>query len=321
MTLHVACAADENYAGHCAAMVHSLLTSNPGDQVRVHYLHGPDFPQALRNGLAQMVHDLGADLELHVVPDDAVAGLPAHGRISATMWYRIFLPDLAPDVDRILYLDADTLVLAPIGPLVETPLEGAYVAAVPNVFLDEHVGHPERLGLAPGQRYFNSGVLVLDLARMRQDACTDAILTTARRRPLMWPDQDALNLVLGPGHVDVHPRWNCMNSLFLVARAREVFAADVLEEARTDPAILHFEGPGMVKPWHHLSKHPFRDRYTIHRRSTPWPDAPVEGRTWSNRLLRALPTPTAIRLLGRWYGFRARHSRLADRLGLPPPPS
>jgi lipopolysaccharide biosynthesis glycosyltransferase len=49
MTMHVACAADERYVAHAAAMLHSLLTSNAGHDVAVHWLAPPDFPRDSRD--------------------------------------------------------------------------------------------------------------------------------------------------------------------------------------------------------------------------------------------------------------------------------
>src|SRR5262249_6196486 len=130
-----------------------------------------------------------------------------------------------------LYLDADTLVVDDLAPLFTHGLDGRYVAAVANVLEPQFADRPQKLGLPAGQPYFNSGVLLLNLAAMRADHCTERILHCARTEPLLWPDQDALNLVLGARSVMVHPRWNCMNSLYLFPQARDVFGAREVDEA------------------------------------------------------------------------------------------
>lgn len=90
-----------------------------------------------------------------------------------------------------------------------------------------------------------------------------------------------------------------MNSLYLLPEATAVFGAEVVREACTHPAIVHFEGPALAKPWHYLNKHPFRRAYAAHRAATPWPDVPVTGRTFGNRLLRPLPTKLTLGVLRR----------------------
>jgi lipopolysaccharide biosynthesis glycosyltransferase len=287
--IHVACAAEGAYVPHSAAMLHSVLAQT--DEVQVHYLHGPGFHDAAA------LRALVATIAFHVVPAEAVAGFPSQHRFTPAMWYRLFLPELLPDVDRVLYLDADTLAMGPLAELWGTDLEGHWVAAVTNVFEPWSVGRPKELGLAGPEAYFNSGVLLFNLAEMRRDDRGEALreLVRARGDELLWPDQDALNLVLGERRLALHPRWNCMNSVLAFDAAREVFGAEAAAEAREHPGIRHFEGPDANKPWHLLCEAPGREAYFEHRRATPWPRVRREGVTPLNLLRRARQGLTATR--------------------------
>ena len=106
------------------------------------------------------------------------------------------------------------------------------------------------LGLAEPQVYFNSGVLLMNLDAMRRDGsrgrCASAPAPT--RSASAWPDQDALNLVLGPRRLPLHPRWNAMNSV-LRSRGRPRSSARRRSRRRAArPGIRHFEGPGSTSP-------------------------------------------------------------------------
>ena len=306
--MHIACATDEAYIPHCAAMIHSALTSNPPDDITVHVLAGPDVTSRTTDVLTDFVARLGGRLVAHRDLDAAVAGLPVMDRIPTVMWYRVLLPELLADLDRVLYLDADTLVVSDLGPLWSVALDDAYLGAVSNVFEPGMAPHAAAIGISDTTQYFNSGVLLLNLDLMRRDDCSNAIVRCARQEALVWPDQDALNLVLGQRCVLLHPRWNCMNTLFLGRDGADVFGAERVAEAVREPGVIHFEGPGMAKPWHYLNRHPRRDDYFIHRRATPWPTVQLEGRTLKNRVLRPLPTRTVNRIL------RFDH-RVQQRLG------
>ena len=124
----------------------------------------------------------------------------------------------------------------------------------------------------------------MNLALMRSDDRTAALKRCARERlgALLWPDQDALNLVLGERRLDLHPRWNAMNSMRKFPWSGELLEPAAIEEAIRDPAIVHFEGPRENKPWHLLCDHPLRRIYFEHRRETPWPRVRQEGVTLSN---------------------------------------
>jgi lipopolysaccharide biosynthesis glycosyltransferase len=243
-------------------------------------------------------------LVVHGGLDERVDGLPVMDRIPGVMWYRVFLPELLPTTSRILYLDCDTLVVDDLSLLWDVDLQGSYLGAVDNAFEPGAERHATDLGLGSARDYFNSGVLLLNLDLMRTENATDAILECARTRSLVWPDQDALNLVLGRRRLRLDPKWNCMNVLFYGAPP-STFDPEAAKAAAAAPAILHFEGPEMAKPWHYLNRHPRRSEYIAHRKATPWPDIDFEGRTLTNRALRPLPTRTVNRVLR--LEQRARH--------------
>ena len=291
--LDVACAADEPYAAHSAAMLHSVIANRGTSEVRVHYLHGPGFPERSAELIREMVEAGGASISFRSIPDERIAGLPEMEFVTRAMWYRIFLPELLPEVGRVLYLDVDTIALDSLEPLWEIDLAGSYVAAVTNVFyMPSHAQRPAELGIEPTD-YFNSGVVLMNLELMRRDDSAWALFDYAvgHAAELAWPDQDALNVVLGGRRVPLHPRWNCMNSVLLFPWAVDVFGADAVAEARARPAIRHFEGPTINKPWRYGCESPMREVYFEHRRQTPWPRARIEGATPGNiarRLARSL---------------------------------
>jgi lipopolysaccharide biosynthesis glycosyltransferase len=199
--------------------------------------------------------------------------LPTVAEISSAMWYRVLLPELLPDLTKVLYLDADTIAVDSLAPLWETELDDHLLGAVTNVFQADHLGRPAELGLAGPEVYFNSGVLLMNLDAMRLEQSTERVRTyaLANRGRLEWPDQDALNVVLGDRRLALAPRWNLMSSTMIFPWAPDVYGEAAFEEAVTNPAIRHFEGPSFAKPWHPDSDRPMRDLYFEHRRATPWP--------------------------------------------------
>jgi lipopolysaccharide biosynthesis glycosyltransferase len=282
--IRLACASDDRYVPHSAAMLHSALAHRGGLDLHVNYLCDPNFPERSARSLTEMVESNGGSISVHRIPDDWVAGMPVWEYIGSSMWYRIFLPNLVADADRVLYLDVDTIVVDSLEPLWTTELADDYLAAVTNVIELHQLHRPESLGLPGPDAYFNSGVLLMNLDAMRRDGCTDMLARFARERSreLLWPDQDTLNVVLGGRRVALHPRWNCMNAILYFPWSEEVFGAGALEEAHRNPGIRHFEGPSFNKPWHYLCEWDGRELYFEHRRGTPWPKVKITGRTPAN---------------------------------------
>jgi len=289
--MHLSVAADEHYVPHAATSIHSFLAHRGELGMHVHFLHREPFPPECVRELTGMVEAQGGHISFWPIDAERVAGLPGDAPFSVEMWFRIFLPDLLADLDRVLYVDADTIAVDSLEPLWRTDLGDQYVGAVTNVFQHNHLHRPAELGLAGPEVYFNSGVLLFNLATMRRDGCSRALgeLALARGDELEWPDQDVLNLVLGGRRLALHPRWNCMNSTLHFPQSADVFGHETVEEARRAPGIRHFEGPADNKPWHYLCEREMRELYWEHRRRTPWPDQDLEGVTRRN----------AVRLYGR----------------------
>lgn len=312
MSLHIACAADEKYSPYCAAMLHSLLTHNREQRVVIHFLHAPDLPLAVKQRLVALTEPFSATVQFHQIADDQISGLPEMQRIPRLMWFRVLLPQLLPHLDRVLYLDADTLVVDSLLPLWQTDLAGHYLGAVTNVIPAQQADRPRELGLSGPEQYFNSGVLLFNLQLMREERCSERIFEYARINAdrLLWPDQDGLNVILAPRRVPLHPRWNCQNTLYYWPRAREVFGAATVSEATTAPAILHFEGPDQAKPWHYLNDHPYREQYRATLQLTGFPVPPVEGRSLRNIIVRHAPPGllSGLRQLRRVMGGRRARS-------------
>jgi lipopolysaccharide biosynthesis glycosyltransferase len=270
-------------------MLHSLLACHPPGSVTIHYLHGPEFADSTRRKLHDMVVRSGGEVNFSEIPDSWVRDLPTEGFTRKATWYRTFLPRLLPHVSRVLYLDADVLVLESVAPLWEVDLTSKLIAAVTNVLGPDHIERPRPLAIADPQDYFNAGVMVLNLDGMRREESAQAVLDYAKANAdaLAWRDQDAFNAVLGDRRVPLHPRWNCMNGILVFPWSAEVYGSAAVAEAREHPAIRHFEGPGPFKPWHYLCERRWRDLYRRHRRGTPWPRVRLQGRNPRNMWRRA----------------------------------
>lgn len=304
-TLHVACAADEHYTAYCVTMLHALLTSQTGQPLVIHFLCDQDYPDGLLQKLEKFVTGHQGSFAPLQVDAQRIAGLPAMRRIPAIMWLRVMLPELLPTLDRILYVDVDTLAVDSLEELWNMEFDGALVAAVDNVLEPRMANHPAKLGIPADNAYFNSGVLLMNLAQMRTEGSSAKILeyAGAAGRQLTWPDQDALNVILGSRRQRLNPRWNCQNSFFFWREWSNAQLGEApIDTAIRNPAILHFEGPTLGKPWHYLNRHPYRKTWLAHQRASSWPAPPLVGRSLGNMAKRHLSpelTATLRRALGR----------------------
>ncbi|HVY08726.1 MAG TPA: glycosyltransferase family 8 protein [Mycobacteriales bacterium] len=299
--LHLVTATNRAYLPWCATTILSSVRSTPSEEVTFHVLVDDDVTSQDGERLRSTLESTGGELRLIPIPRRRLGALPpaveAHG--GAISCARFVLPELLADVERVVYLDSDVLVTGSLAPLPQLVGEDE-LAAVRNVVEPAMQPRLRTLGLTDPMRYLNSGVLVMNLAVMRRLDTAERLLNYVKTGSdrLLWVDQDALNVVLEGAWRELHPRWNVQNSLwFWRERSRRVFSDDEIAEALRDPAVLHFEGPSLAKPWHYLCSHPYVSRYRDVLGDTPWPVAAPVGRTPLNVLLKPLSRSRQIKIL------------------------
>jgi lipopolysaccharide biosynthesis glycosyltransferase len=307
--MHVALAVDRAYLPWSAVAALSCV-DHGGPDVTIHVLHDGSLDRGEDIGrLSSMVEAAGGTLVDHVVDDQRIVALPSIAPYGRVVWLRFLLPEVLPEVSRVLYIDADTLVVSDPAPLMGADLGGAPLGAVANVVYPEHRAHLRALGFDDYRRFLNSGVLLFDLDRFRAEGISESLLAVARDRAadLQWPDQDVLNLVFAERWHALDPRWNAQQTLWIEpALAADVLGAAAADEARASPGILHFEGPDLAKPWHTLNTHPWRGEWRATLARTPWRGIGLEDRSLTTMLLRAVPERTRVRAYRRLLRWRGR---------------
>ena len=293
--------ADEAYAMPLAVMVRSLVTNlDPARTLRLHVVDGGLTTRSRARLTASWPRERLAIEWL--VPDLArLAKLKVSGHVQVATYFRILVGSLLPrSVHRVIYLDADVLVEGDLGALWELDLAGHPIAAardwiVLTVSAPNGLATWRELGLDPDQKYFNAGVLVVDLARWRRERTEERILEylETHRERIRWWDQDGLNAVLGRDCLELDPRWNLniRNRSFPTPESLP-FDREQVDAIVAEARICHFATH--VKPWHTDCEHPRRDRFFRYLDQTAWAGwrpihpAPEPGAGIGRRLARLL---------------------------------
>lgn len=318
--IEVACSADTPYLPHVSAMLHSLLTHTQQRPLRIWLMYGKTLSEDGRARVTEVVTGGKAQIEFFRVPDELMVGFPT-SKFHYSCWYRILLPDLLPQLDRILYLDCDVIVTDDLEPLWSTDLGDKPFAACINPMLKPMLKPVREMGIEDPRDYLNSGVLLLDLARLREERLSSRLREYAIAHPdNQCPEQDALSVLMRGRWVSLHPRWNAQSALYDddLPISKSPFSAQQTEEALARPAIVHFNGP--FKPWHYWCQHRLRHLYFEHLRCTPWPEEPLKLSGLAFRLARPLSMTNKYRFLMYIYlpaqkTWRAARSGIKKVLG------
>jgi len=175
--------------------------------------------------------------------DGLFDGLFIDERRTEAVYHRLALPAVfAEEYDRLLYLDADIFVHGgQFSALFDVDLGGHALAAVRDnqqwTKPSHHMHDFANMGIGP-EKYFNSGVMLIDVAAYQSQNILERCITYGRDNndKLRQHDQELLNCVLQGNWAELSPIWNWQQPI------RSAYF-----EVMVPVAITHFIGPR--KPW------------------------------------------------------------------------
>lgn len=256
----VVTAANDRFALPLAVMGRSLIDNLSSRRELVLYVFDDGIRARNRRKILESWDLSRVEVRWLDPPRRRLRGLPVFDWFGTTIYLRLLVPELLPaSLRRVIYLDGDTLVLDDVHRLWRAGLGGRPLGAVRdpvvreigNSWVSEN-GH----ALPPTARYFNSGVLLMDLSLWREQGLGDQVLGYLGNpaNEFAYPDQDALNAVFAGIWHELHPRWNVMLHPEITS------LADLSPEERprhaeaiTRTGILHFAGA--PKPWQRRCGH------------------------------------------------------------------
>jgi lipopolysaccharide biosynthesis glycosyltransferase len=183
--------------------------------------------------------------------------------------YNILAPQTELPVGvRAAYFDADMVVRRDLGELFAMPMKYAVGSVI-----DAHVamvGGPSMWRpwreekIDPRLPYLNTGALLIDVDRWNSERLTQRTLEFLEKYDLPCVDQDAINLALRGEFDLLRPAFNSMpyHIMKLLRTVDLVESLEDIDEAITDPVVVHFHRSFLGKPWTYGSTHPARKLWT-----------------------------------------------------------
>lgn len=176
--------------------VRSIVKNGGFPRYTAYILHSDLTPE----DRAEMARGAGPAVECRFLTVDPALfeGFPESRRCPRQIYYRLASPLLPPvELERVLYLDVDTVVINSLRPLAETPFDGACYMACTHTrrFLSKL--NQLRLGAEREVPYINTGVLVMDLPALREHLDAVRVYADRRKDALLLPDQDILTVLYG----------------------------------------------------------------------------------------------------------------------------
>lgn len=285
--LNILFSSDDNYAQHLGVAMRSVLENNRDFAVVRIYIIDNEISDLSREKLCRTAAEF-TNAAIFWIPYNkwkSQLQLNMTWNISISSYARLFVADMLPDeIDRVLYLDCDMIVCNSLRNLWNTDLKGCVLGAVQDTISD---ATKAAVGLMPEERYFNAGMLLIDLAKWREQGTGRKCLSFIKEKngAVVHHDQGVLNGVLRNQWFRLPPCDNLMTIHFIFIRERmidyfgenaEFYSGNEIVSAKEHPVIIHYTPSFTSRPWCRDCKHPLRSLYWENLDKTPWKGAKPE---------------------------------------------
>ncbi len=273
----VVCSADDNYAMQVAVTGRSAISNLKSDRKVILFIIDGGIKDHSKQKLLTSLRSEKCEVRFLRIPgsllgDDIEAinkslgpdGKTIANYISIATFFRMLIPEILPmEINKAIYLDCDLIVKGDLEELWQSKLGENYILAAQDTWI-RYVSDPngllnyQELGIPADSKYFNAGVLVLNLKKWRDDKICAKLMNYLRqnRQHIRWHDQDVLNVILAGKWGQLDPKWNFNSSSFYDYSSRSylpwedkesLFSENIYNNLISNAFIIHFASD--KKPW------------------------------------------------------------------------
>lgn len=257
--MNVAIATNRKYVSVSLVMLYSLFFHNTDANIHV-YIFNCELTDEDQLQFDQLAAAWNQKITLFNITDTSrFEGLPTTKDWTQETYFRLMMPELlSPEIDRILYLDVDTIINKPLRNFYQTDFAGMDLVVCEDLLLNRaHKDYYQQNFSEMADQeftYFNAGVILWNLSQVR----TLYTFDTYREKLLHYLpilqclDQDILNVVHCGKTLTLD--WQLYNLPITIAVQNHFPRKDIDDISY----IIHFLGP---KPWD--PSVPFKELYQI----------------------------------------------------------
>lgn len=268
-TLHIAFCVNEPYVNYMCVALKGIVTNHSHRyNIKIHIL-----TDHISGKYKKLIDEAIADsndieYKIYEVDDSPLNGVVVHHYTIFT-WYRMLLPALLPDVDKILYLDTDIAVNGNFDEIHDFNIDG-YAIATPHdtdTFIDEPF---ERCGYDKSKEYVCVGVMLMNLDFWRKHSLSDRIIEWGLNNAakLKYPDQDSINYICRDYKTFIPLKYGVTKSLFTKPYFYTADYKAQMLDCLSNPIVIHYAG---CAPWYMESEHPMVDIWKSYNKCLPHP--------------------------------------------------
>lgn len=304
---------DNNYIWLMGISTISLFENNQSLEELNVYLLGEDISQENKEELKKIGEKYKREVEVIDVPKLNIPPSLVSARWPLSAFTRLFSGLILPtDVEKVLYLDCDTIINGDISELENVQFDGNIAMGVKDCISGTY---KKNVGLDKNSPYINAGVILFDINAIRKVDINEKIEAYMNKyvKFINYADQDILNGMFKGKIGALNPKFDVMTidathtyeEIQQLRRPTNFYKKDELMEAVKKPVIIHYTtNMTVVRPWFSNTDHPFANEFKKYMDKSVWKDKKRGIAVFKSKeekiigLIMKLPKSVAYNLLG-----------------------
>ena len=293
---------DNNYIWIMGISVVSLFENNKHIGKLTVYLLGENISHSNKSMLKEIGDRYKRNIIVIDVPELDIPDIMVSSRWPLSAFTRLFSGYLLPEsMERILYLDCDTVIRGNIEPLASVNVDNKIFLGVKDCIGSTY---KKNIGLKPDSVYINAGVLLINLNELRKFNMKSIIDRYMKKyvKLINYADQDILNGIFYDRVGELNPKYNVM-TIDVVCTYKEIqilrnptnfYTESELKSAVSNPTIIHYTtNMRVIRPWFTNADHPLKKEFLKYMAVSPWKSKDLsemkfdskEAKSIANRML------------------------------------
>lgn len=278
---------NDNYAPYSGISILSLLENNKSvNNLNLHYINN-GISKENKNKIEGIVNYYNRNITFYDVDLDNIFNKVGMNRHENEFQYiDLFLHEILPkDMDKVLYLDSDSIICGNISELWDENIDEYYMGAVLEIKLNlDTASHYKReLGINEKDPYINAGVLLINLKKMRNSQISKEFVNYINNVNHVYYDQDTINVVLNGKIKILNLKYNFFPELPKIGydnvmkwtKNEYYYTKSEYEEALDNIVFLHFQLGIEGRPWFKNTTVPFSEEFDKYAKLSPWSEEEI----------------------------------------------
>ncbi len=288
-TISIALCTSDQYSPYCGITIQSIISNSYNENFYDVFIMEYDISPRNKKLILSLIENK-PNFSIRFINMKKVLNLikiDTWAHFSVVACFKIFLMSNSfCEYSKMLVLDTDLIFEKDSAELFNIDISNYYMAAVDDVIMKMHISNEKKtsgfaphmpvdtyiadyLGAGTAQKYYNTGVIVLNLMKCRKDKFLDEALFKLKTKGYNYQEQDVLNELCANHILDLNSKWNVVGTenadyirKQLVGETKVIY-----ENALDDPYVIHFAGG--LKPWKNNDM-PYSETFFKYAKHTPW---------------------------------------------------